>query len=76
MRSCDTSCSAPVDTRPPTGFIRNLVVERKGDHVGRLDVKHGGVTIVGNIARVEAIRAGIAAKGTLDRLRGAEEQGR
>ena len=64
-----------LDTRPPTGFIRDLVVERKGDHVGRLDVKHGGVTIVGNIARVEAIRAGIAAKGTLDRLRGAAEAG-
>jgi CBS domain-containing protein len=64
-----------LDTRPPTGFIRDLVVERKGEHVGRLDVKHGGVTIVGNIARVEAIRAGIAAKGTLDRLRGAEDAG-
>jgi CBS domain-containing protein len=65
-----------LDTRPPTGFIRDLVVERKGEHVGRLDVKHGGVTIVGNIARVEAIRAGVAAKGTLDRLRGAEDAGR
>ncbi|MEP6759670.1 MAG: putative nucleotidyltransferase substrate binding domain-containing protein, partial [Actinomycetota bacterium] len=64
-----------LDARPPTGFIRNLVVERKGEHVGRLDVKHGGVTIVGNIARVEAIRAGVAARGTLDRLRGAEDAG-
>ena len=64
-----------LDTRPPTGFLRDLVVERKGEHVGRLDVKHGGITIVGNIARVEAIRAGIAAKGTLDRLRGAAGAG-
>ncbi len=64
-----------LDTHPPTGFLRDLVVERKGDHVGRLDVKHGGITIVGNIARLEAVRAGIPAKGTLDRLRGAAGAG-
>jgi CBS domain-containing protein len=48
-----------LDHRPPTGFLRDLVVERKGEHVGRLDVKHGGITIVGNIARLEGLRAGI-----------------
>ena len=37
---------------PPTGFFRDLVVERKGEHAGRLDVKHGGITIVNNLARV------------------------
>jgi len=46
------------------------VVERKGEHVGRLDVKHGGITIIGNIARLEGVRAGIPAKETLDRLAG------
>ena len=51
------------------------MVERKGEHVGRLDVKHGGITIVGNIARLEGLRAGIPAKGTLDRLAGAEVAG-
>jgi CBS domain-containing protein len=60
-----------IDHRPPTGFLRNLVVERKGDHVGRLDVKHRGITIIGNIARLEGVRAGIPAKETLDRLSGA-----
>lgn len=64
-----------LDDRPPTGFWRNLVVERRGEHVGRLDVKHGGITIVGNIARLEAVRAGVPAKGTLDRLRGARAAG-
>lgn len=64
-----------LDERPPTGFLRNLVVERRGEHVGRLDVKHGGITVVGNIARLEAVRAGVPAKGTLDRLRGAQSAG-
>ncbi len=61
--------------RPPTGFMRDLVVERKGEHVGRLDVKHGGITIIGNIARLEGVRAGISDKETLDRLAGAATAG-
>lgn len=61
--------------RPPTGFLRDLVVERKGEHVGRLDVKHGGITIIGSIARLEGVRAGIPAKETLDRLTGSAPAG-
>lgn len=64
-----------LDGKPPTGFIRNFVVESSGDHAGRLDIKHGGVTIISNLARVYAIRAGRPEKGTLDRLRAAEETG-
>jgi CBS domain-containing protein len=63
------------DYRPPTGFRGNLVVARKGDHEGHLDVKHGGITIVGNLARVYAVRTAIPAKGTLDRLRGSAAEG-
>ena len=65
-----------LDRKPPTGFRKNLVVESKGDHAGRLDIKHGGVTIVSNIARVFAISGGRPQKGTLDRLRVAEADGR
>lgn len=64
-----------LDHRAPTGFLRDLVVERKGEHVGHLDVKHGGITIIGNIARLEGVRAGIPAKETLDRLAGAGAAG-
>jgi CBS domain-containing protein len=62
-----------LDERPPTGFLRDLVVQRKGEHVGRLDVKHGGIVIIGNLARAQAVRAGVVATGTLDRLRAAED---
>jgi CBS domain-containing protein len=51
------------------------VVQRKGEHVGHLDVKHGGITIIGNIARLEGVRAGISSKETLDRLAGAAGAG-
>lgn len=64
-----------LDRKPPTGFVRNFVVESKGEHAGRLDVKHGGVTIIANLARFYTIRAGRPEKSTLDRLRAAQETG-
>ncbi len=73
--SSGTSAAGRWAIRPPTGFMRDLVVERKGEHVGRLDVKHGGITIIGNIARLEGVRAGISDKETLDRLAGAATAG-
>jgi CBS domain-containing protein len=57
-----------LDLKPPTGFVRNLVVEAKGEHAGRLDIKHGGITIVTSLARLWAVRAGMTQKGTLARL--------
>jgi len=64
-----------LDLRPPTGFFRHLVVEAKGEHAGRLDVKHRGILIIGNLARVYAVRAGIREKSTLERLRAAAASG-
>jgi CBS domain-containing protein len=64
-----------LDDRPPTGFFRDLVVEARGEHAGRLDVKHGGITIVGNLARAAAISRGLTPKRTLERLRVASAAG-
>ena len=63
-----------LDLRPPIGFVRGLIVER-GDHPGTVDLKHGGILIVGNLARAWATRAGVTAKRTLHRLRAAEGAG-
>jgi CBS domain-containing protein len=60
---------------PPTGFLRGLVVQAKGEHAGQLDLKHGGITIVTSIARARGIAAGTAVKDTLGRLRAAVEAG-
>jgi CBS domain-containing protein len=64
-----------LDQRPPIGFVRGITVEQRGEHPGKVDIKHGGIMIVGNIARAHAIRAGITAKRTIDRLRASEQAG-
>jgi CBS domain-containing protein len=64
-----------LDLRPPVGFVRDLVVHAHGEHAGRVDLKHGGILIVGNLARALAVRSGVTAKRTLDRLRGSEAAG-
>ena len=64
-----------LERKPPTGFMRDFVVEAKGEHAGRLDVKHGGVTIVSNLARYFGIRGSRPEKGTLERLNAAERAG-
>ena len=60
---------------PPTGFFGDLVVERRGEHAGRLDVKRGGITIVTNLARVWGLSAGASVKDTLARLEAATATG-
>lgn len=64
-----------LERKPPTGFIRDFVVEAKGEHAGRLDVKHGGLTIISNLARYFAIRGRRPEKSTLERLDAAEDVG-
>ena len=65
-----------LDLKPPIGFTRGrLVLEHGGEHRGTVDLKHGGILIIGNIARAHAIRSGVAAKRTLERLRAAEGLG-
>ena len=64
-----------LDQRPPIGFVRGITVEQRGEHPGKVDIKHGGIMIIGNLARAHAIRAGITAKRTIDRLRASEQAG-
>ncbi len=68
-------CRRALDDRPPTGFFRDLVVEARGEHAGTLDVKHGGITIIGNLARAAAISRGHTPKRTIERLRAAATAG-
>ncbi len=65
-----------LDRKPPTGFRGNLVVEGRGEHAGTLDVKHGGITLITNIARVLGIGSGLTERSTVKRLRGAAAAGR
>jgi CBS domain-containing protein len=61
--------------RPPTGFLRGLVVEHGGEHRGRLDLKHGGVIPIVDLARWAGMAAGVTSASTIERLRAAGTAG-
>ena len=61
--------------RPPTGFLRDFVVEHSGERRGQLDIKHGGMIPIVDLARWAGMTAGIASASTLERLRAAEAAG-
>jgi CBS domain-containing protein len=61
--------------RPPTGFLRGLVVEHSGEHRGRLDLKHGGVLPIVDLARWAGIAAGVTSASTTERLQAAGAAG-
>ncbi|GAB4264952.1 MAG: DUF294 nucleotidyltransferase-like domain-containing protein [Deferrisomatales bacterium] len=48
--------------------FRNFVVERSGPHKGELDLKRSGLLFLTECARILALRHGIAATGTAERL--------
>jgi CBS domain-containing protein len=66
---------AALESRPPLGFLRELVVERSGDHVGTLDLKRVGTSPIVSFARRAAFSVGSTATSTVDRLRAAGARG-
>jgi CBS domain-containing protein len=61
--------------RPPTGFLRGLVVESTGEHRGRLDLKRGGLVPIVDLARWAGMHAGVTSASTTERLAAAREAG-
>jgi len=61
--------------RPPTGFWREFVVEHSGERRGQLDLKHGGLIPIVDLARWAGMGAGVTSGSTMDRLRAAEAAG-
>jgi len=61
--------------RPPTGFLRDFVVEHSGEHRGRLDLKHGGIVPIADLARWAGMAAGVTSGSTRARLRAAADAG-
>lgn len=54
--------------RPPTGFLRGLVVESTGEHRRRLDLKNGGIVPIVDIARWAGLASGVTSASTISRL--------
>ena len=62
--------------KPAVGVLRDFVVERSGEHRGRLDIKQRGLLPVTSIARYASLAAGATApRSTPDRLSAAEAEG-
>ena len=58
-----------VGWRPPTGFVRDFVVQHTGEHRGQVDLKAGGLAPIVSLARWIAVAAGDASGTTVERLR-------
>ena len=61
--------------RPPTGFLRDFVVEHSGERRGQLDIKHGGLIPIVDLARWAGMAAGVSSASTVERLQAAEAAG-
>jgi CBS domain-containing protein len=61
--------------RPPTGFMRDIVVEHGGSHRGHFNIKTGGLLPIVDIARYAGLAAGATSSSTPDRLRAAAAAG-
>ena len=63
------------DAEVPIGFLRGFVVEKKGEHRDRLDIKLGGINPIVDVARIYALRWGLPQVSTRARLLAAAEHG-
>ena len=72
---CGCSPASRCRTGPPTRRFRGLVVEHGGEHPGTLDLKHGGLVPILDLARWGAMAAGVTSATTAERLRAAAEAG-
>ncbi|KAA9164017.1 cyclic nucleotide-binding domain-containing protein [Amycolatopsis acidicola] len=61
--------------KPPTGFVRDFVVDHSGQHRGQLDLKRGGLLPVASIGRWIAAVTGDSRGSTLDRLTRGHQEG-
>jgi len=61
--------------KPPTGFLRDIVVEHSGEHRGSFDIKRGGLVPIVDIARYAGLAAGATVTSTVERLRAAAAAG-
>lgn len=64
-----------LSARPPTGFVRDFVVEHSGEHRGQLSLKRGGLRPVTSLGRWVAVVTGETHGTTPERLRRGAEAG-
>jgi CBS domain-containing protein len=67
--------AAALAARPPTGFLRDFVLQSSGERKGVLDIKRGGLLPIESLARWAGLAAGVAAASTPARLDAARNAG-
>lgn len=65
-----------LETRPPTGFVRDTVIHRGSGAAEALDIKQGGITLITNLARTYSLMNGLSENRTLRRLHAVAAAGR
>lgn len=53
---------------PPLGFFKSFVIERDGSEVKGIDLKHKGLALINDIARIYALANGVRAVNSKQRL--------
>lgn len=61
--------------RTPLSFFRNFIVEKDGEYKHRLDIKHKGIALYADVARILALRHGIKETNTLARFKVLADEG-
>lgn len=55
-------------TKPPLGFFRHFLLESSGEHKNQLDLKHQGLALINDVARLYGLSCKTYRAGTLDRI--------
>jgi CBS domain-containing protein len=55
-------------TKPPLGFFRHFLLESSGEHKHQLDLKHQGLALINDLARLYGLSCQTYRVGTLDRI--------
>jgi len=61
--------------RAPLGFFRNFVLDRSGSNTDQLDLKHHGLALINDLARIYALASGSSETATIQRLRASHRLG-
>lgn len=59
-------------SQTPLGFFRNFVIEHSGDHANELDIKHKGIAIINDLARILSLKQNVYRVNTIERLNHAD----
>jgi len=54
-------------TKPPLGFFRSFMVNNGGEHENELDIKHQGIALINDLARILALGEGQLQPSTIER---------